>query len=272
MNFEFSDEQFALRDEFRGFVADHKPIERLRRGIDAGQPCDLELWQKAASLGWSGVTIAEEHGGTALGHELLCLVAEEAGRTLAPLPFSTTVYMAAEAIRLAGTQAQQAALLPRIVAGEVATFALGETTGDPQEAGIRASATATTLTGVKTPVLDADAASFAVVAARGPEGLGLYVVDLKGPGVERKALESLDPGRSLSTLVFDNAPAERLAGGPGGSGIAAAAGPRFALLQALRDVADVIVLDQRGTGKSNTAPPCQRALDYGLETPSPDLS
>lgn len=210
MNFEFPEELISLRDEFRGFVADHKPMELVRRGLEGQQACDLGLWKKTAELGWTGTTIAEAYGGTALGYELLCLVAEECGRTLVPLPFSSTVYLASEAIQLAGSEAQKQSYLPRIVAGAVASFALAEGPGDPGEAAIKTQVKAGRISGVKMPVLDADVGDFAVVVARAGSGVGLYLVDLKGPGVERQGLESLDPSRSLSKLTFKEAPAEAL--------------------------------------------------------------
>jgi len=230
MNFEFPEELIALRDEFRGFVADHKPIELVRRGLDGQQPCDLALWKKTAELGWTGTTIAEAYGGTALGYELLCLVAEECGRTLVPLPFSSAVYLASEAIQLAGTEAQKQSYLPRIVAGAVATFALAEGPGDPDASDIKTAATAGSISGVKMPVLDADVGEFAVVAAREGSNVGLYLVDLRGPGVERQGLESLDPSRSLSKVTFKDAPAERLGEGKGDWSVIRAILERAAIL------------------------------------------
>jgi pimeloyl-ACP methyl ester carboxylesterase len=59
-----------------------------------------------------------------------------------------------------------------------------------------------------------------------------------------------------------------LAGGPGASGIAAAAGPRWPLFDALRDVADVILLDQRGTGRAQKLPRCTTGDPVPLELPT----
>lgn len=248
MNFEFSDELIALRDEFRTFVTDHKPIELVRRGLDKEQSCDLTLWKKAAGLGWTGATIDESFGGTGLGYELLCLLAEETGRTLAPLPFSTTLYLAAEAIKLAGSEGQKRTYLPAIVEGSAATFALLEGPGDPDPLAIQASVKGSALNGSKMPVLDADISDFVIVAARDDRDIGLYMVDLKGPGVERRALESLDPSRSLSRLTFRDAPAERLAAGPGG----------WESIRAVLDKAAILLAFEQLGG-------AQACLDMGVE-------
>ncbi|MFX5693290.1 acyl-CoA dehydrogenase, partial [Acinetobacter baumannii] len=66
------------------------------------------------------------------------------------------------------------------------------------------------LTGSKSPVLDGGVADLVIVAARGPDGSGLYLVDLRGPGVARSGLDSVDPTRSLVEIRFEGAPAERL--------------------------------------------------------------
>src|SRR5205814_8396753 len=101
MNFDFSDEQKQLRDEARRFLAEKCPPKAVRAVLDGGATYDRELWKGLADMGFLGVAIPEAFGGSGAGHLELCVVAEEIGRSLAPVPFSSTVYLAAEAILLA---------------------------------------------------------------------------------------------------------------------------------------------------------------------------
>src|SRR5207247_4359428 len=105
MNFDFSDEQKQLRDEARKFLAEKCPPKAVRTVLDGKQPYDRELWKGLADMGFLGVAIPEAFGGAGAGHLELCVIAEEIGRALAPVPFSSTVYLAAEAILLAGSDA-----------------------------------------------------------------------------------------------------------------------------------------------------------------------
>ena len=86
---------------------------------DGTKGFDAALWKGVAGQGWLGAAIPEEHGGLGLGHLELCVIAEELGRAVAPIPFASTVYMLAEAVMLAGDPAQKAEILPKIAAGEL---------------------------------------------------------------------------------------------------------------------------------------------------------
>src|SRR5512140_88704 len=120
MNFDFSDDQKFLKGEARKFLEANCPTSRVRGVLDdEGKAFDAALWKGVAEQGWLGAAIPEEHGGLGLGHLELCVIAEELGRVVAPIPFASTVYMLAEAVMLAGDDAQKATLLPKIAAGEV---------------------------------------------------------------------------------------------------------------------------------------------------------
>src|ERR1700716_3218669 len=112
MNFDFSDEQKQLRDEARKFLAERCPPKAVRVVLDGKETYDRELWKGLADMGFLGVAIPEEFGGASAGHLELCVIAEEMGRALAPVPFSSTVYLAAEALQLAGSDAQKRKGLP----------------------------------------------------------------------------------------------------------------------------------------------------------------
>ena len=118
MNFDFSDEQKQMRDEARKFLAEKCPPKAVRAVLDGGAPYDKELWKGLAEMGFLGVAIPEEFGGAGAGHLELCVIAEEMGRALAPVPFSSTVYLAAEAI--AGNHFFFCASLPAISSASAA--------------------------------------------------------------------------------------------------------------------------------------------------------
>src|SRR6201985_2951309 len=155
MNFDFSDDQKQLRDQARKFLGEKCAPKAVRVVLEGKQPYDRELWKGLAEMGFLGVAIPEEYGGAGAGHLELCVIAEEIGRSLAPVPFSSTVYLAAEAILLAGSEAQKQKWLPKIAAGEaIGTLALFEGTGNPSAQAIKLSATGGALNGSKKPVPD----------------------------------------------------------------------------------------------------------------------
>src|SRR5438045_9560133 len=106
MNFDSSDEQKQLRNEARKFLAEKCSSKAVRVVLDGKAPYDRELWKGLAEMGFLGVTIPEQFGGAGAGHLELCVIAEEMGRANAPVPFSCTVYLAAEALMIAGSDAQ----------------------------------------------------------------------------------------------------------------------------------------------------------------------
>ena len=138
MNFDFSDEQKQMRDEARKFLAEKCPPKAVRAVLDGKETYDKDLWKGLAEMGFLGVAIPEEFGGAGAGHLELCVIAEEMGRALAPVPFSSTVYLAAEAILLAGSDAQKQKWLPAIASGEaIGTLALFEGKGNPSPEAIK---------------------------------------------------------------------------------------------------------------------------------------
>jgi acyl-CoA dehydrogenase len=208
MNFDFSDDQRMLRDQARRFLEENaKPREIL----EGDQPFDRALWKKIADLGWMGAAISEEDGGIGLSHIDLCVIAEELGRSLAPVPFASSIYLAREAIAIAGSPEQKQAHLPALCNGsKIGSLATAEGNGPLMPKNIRTEVSGGKLTGTKIPVADGDIADLAVVAARSGSDIGLFLVDLTGPGITRQAIETIDPTRSHATLTFDGAPAEPL--------------------------------------------------------------
>src|SRR5439155_8184426 len=183
-----------------------------RAVLESGGPYDVDLWQGVAGLGWLGTAVPEEYGGTGLGRVELAVIAEELGRALAPIPFASSVYLAAEALMLGGTSAQRRRWQPSLVAGDpIGTLALTEAEGEADPAAMRAVVTRGRLSGTKEPVPDGVVAGLGVVGARWEGGgVALALVELDGAGVTREPLASIDPTRPQARLRFDRAPAEPL--------------------------------------------------------------
>src|SRR6201994_3299354 len=119
MNFDFSDDLKQLRDQARRFMSERCGPDVVRRSLDGQQVYAADLWHDIAELGWIGAAIPEEFGGAGLGYEGLCVLAEEMGRAVAPLPFGSTAYLAAEAILTAGSDAQRREWLPKLADGSL---------------------------------------------------------------------------------------------------------------------------------------------------------
>ncbi len=242
MNFDFSDDQKQLRDQARKYLAEKCPPKAVRAVLDGKAPYDKELWKGLAEMGFLGVAIPEEFGGAGAGHLELCVIAEEMGRALAPVPFSSTVYLAAEALLIAGSDAQKRKWLPKIASGEaIGTLALFEGAGNPSPKAIKLAASGGTLSGTKKPVPDAALADFAVVAARTGSGgresdISLFLVDMKGGGVEVKELTNVDPTRGQAEVTFKNCKAEPLGATGEGWSILTQVLDRAAVLTAFEQV------------------------------------
>ena len=214
MNFDFSEEQHQLRDQARRFLTEHSTSKRIRQVLDGVAPYDRAMWQEIAAMGWLGAAVPEEYGGAGLGHVGLCVLAEEIGRAIAPVPFSSSVYLATEALLLAGSEAQKDELLPKLVAGElIGTVAWAEGAGNPSPARIKARVSGGKLTGVKWPVADGGLADIAIVVARDEtDRIVLALARLGGAGVHPEALDTVDPTREQAKLSFEGVPVEVLPG------------------------------------------------------------
>ncbi len=212
MNFDFSDDQKFLRDEARKFLSAQCTSAEVRAVLDDEAMTHHDgVWKQIVEMGWLGTAIPEEYGGLGLGMLELCVIAEELGRALAPVPFASSAYFFAEAVKLAGSDEQKAALLPKIASGEaIGCLAASEGPGAVDPAKLSTQFADGKLTGTKIPVTDGDVATHAVVLAKEGSDTSLVVVDLTGEGVTRKTVSTIEPTRSHAEIVFDGAPAERL--------------------------------------------------------------
>jgi alkylation response protein AidB-like acyl-CoA dehydrogenase len=209
-------------------------------------------------MGFMGTAIPEEFGGLGATYLELCVIAEELGRAVAPVPFSSSIFVAAEFLLTAGTQAQKEAYLPKLASGElIGCLALAEGVGNPTPKSISASVERGKLTGVKMPVLDGNAADFAIVAARTGMGhdarsISLFLVDLKGKGVTRENVETIDPTRKQARIEFSGATAEPLG----------ATGEGWRILTEVLDRAAVLTAFEQLGGADRAL---EMARDYALD-------
>jgi alkylation response protein AidB-like acyl-CoA dehydrogenase len=209
VNFEFDEDHRELAHAARTLLEDRCSLRHVRAVFDGPASYDERLWSAGAEMGWMGVAVPEAYGGVGLGYLELALLAEEVGRALAPIPLSSSAYLATEALLLAGTPDQKERYLPRLARGElIATLAVQERRDRVGGADLATRFASGRLDGVKAPVPDGDVADLAVVVANG--GSLLALVELDADGVRREPLTSFDPSRSLSRLHFDGARAEPL--------------------------------------------------------------
>ncbi|MGE0666598.1 MAG: acyl-CoA dehydrogenase family protein [Sphingomonadales bacterium] len=257
MNFEFSDDQKLLKEQARGFLSSKCTAKDVRRILDGNEPYHPELWKGVAEMGWLGASIPEEYGGLGLGYLELCVIAEELGRAVAPIPFSSTVYLFAEALLVAGSEEQKQKYLPKVAEGAIiGALALSEGAGAVTPKTIKASAAGGKITGTKLPVTDGDVADYMVVAARTGSGndegsISLFIVDAKAGGVKAETVETVDPTRSHAKVTFDGAAAEPLG----------ATGQGWAILDKVFDRAAVLYAFEQ-VGGSQAA--LEMARDYAM--------
>lgn len=220
MNFDLSDEQKLLAEQAGGLLGERSPPERLRTLIGEGAEYDADLWRELAAMGFLGASIAEAYGGLGMTALDLGVICQELGRANASLPFFSSVVLAAEALMLAGSEAQKAAWLPTIASGErIGTFAYAEGAADWHALTPAVRLVDGRVTGAKWPVADGGIADFAVVLvdAGGP---ALALVDLAQDGVTRRKLDSFDQLRSHYAIEFSGAKAELLDAAAGAETIA----------------------------------------------------
>lgn len=234
MNFEFSAEQTALREQAARLFKQGHAQARAILNSDAAH--DLGLWTQAAEMGLTAAAIPESLGGLGLGALELCVVAEEVGRSLAPIPYSSSVLGVTEALLLAGGGETT---LPQLADGSViATLAMVEGAGS-LDAVPKSRVTNGRLTGTKTPVADAFAAGYALVSATSSEdgdGFGWWLVDLSSTGVTHTAITAIDRVRKHARIEFKDVPAQRI-GQPGqGAALSAALLDRMAILVAFEQL------------------------------------
>ena len=217
MNFDFSDDQKLLKEQVRKFLADKCPTKVVRRVLDGNETHAEDVWKGLVDLGVPALGIPEEYGGMGLSPLEVCVAAEEIGRAAAPVPFDSSVVLATEALKLAGSDAQKKKWLPELASGKaIGTLAIAEGAQPPKPRNIRTTFGGGGLNGRKLPVTDGEAATFAIVLANtggsGDRAVSLVLVDLGQKAVTKKRIETIDPARKHAELAFNDATAELLGG------------------------------------------------------------
>jgi alkylation response protein AidB-like acyl-CoA dehydrogenase len=209
-----TEEQSMLKDAAKSWVQEKSPVTAFRKMRDSGAELgyDAAAWNEMAEMGWAGVIIPEEYGGSNFGYLSLGLILEELGRTLTASPLLASGLAAASALILGGSDAQKSEWLPKIAEGTV-VGALAVDEGPHHTAGNFATAFKDgKITGKKTFVLEGMAAGVLIVGAKGPGGDGLFLVKADDKGVKRTRL-SLADSRGAANIEFAGAAAEPLEGG-----------------------------------------------------------
>ncbi len=220
MDFDYDDEQEALRDSVRGVLGkSYGDFEQRRRTVAADPGYDESLWKRLGELGVLGLPFAEDDGGMGAGPVEVALVCEEIGRVIAPEPFLTSVVLAGGLVAAAGTPEQRRRVLPALAEGSLLpTFAYLEPGRRWQTAAAAVSARQDgdrwLLDGAKEPVAHGARADLLVVSAALPDGgTGVFLVASDADGLVRDGYPTHDGGRA-ARVAFDATPATAL-GEPG---------------------------------------------------------
>ena len=210
-----TEEQTMLRDSARGLISDKAPLSHLRHLRDSKDATGFSraLWKEFADMGFAGLLVPEQLGGSGLGAVEAGVVMEEIGRTLLPSPFLSTAVLAASALSRGGSGAQKAEHLPKIAAGALlASLAVDEGAKHrPLQTRLQAarSGNGFRLNGSKAFVVDGHVADLLIVAARTAgsagerDGLTLFLVDPKTKGIATERTIMVD-SHNAARIDFDN--------------------------------------------------------------------
>ncbi|MCJ9699622.1 acyl-CoA dehydrogenase family protein [Bradyrhizobium sp. SHOUNA76] len=215
MNFTLSEENEALRDVARNFLAKEASLAKLLvPGATVEQSGYDQLWPKIVELGWPGIVIPERFGGLGMTYIDLIMIVGEMGRTLAAAPLFGTL-AGAWAIERAGNEKQKAELLGEVAAGRL-KLALAVSNSDGSIAADQSDATALKdgesylLSGSRSFVVDAQSADKIVVMAKIGADDKFFLIDRNAKGVAVEVLDWRDPTRQVCSLRLNGARGELL--------------------------------------------------------------
>jgi alkylation response protein AidB-like acyl-CoA dehydrogenase len=214
MDFSLTEEQEMLRKAARDFLATECPKSLVREMAKDEKGYPTQLWQQMGEMGWIGLNIPEEYGGTGASFFDLVVLLEEMGRACLPGPFFSTVVLGGLTVLEAGSEEQKKEILPRLAEGKLLlTLALTEPSAKYTADGIQTKATKRDkefiLQGTKLFVPDAHISDYLICAARTKEaeipedGISLFLIDPKRPGVSCTLLKTI-AGDKQCEVIFDN--------------------------------------------------------------------
>ena len=215
MKLVLNEEQQMLSDSAKDFATNRTPVNHFRSLRDNNDPLnwDKDVWKEMVDLGWAGILIPQEFGGSDFGLAGISVIMQEVGKTLTPSPLFATAVMGASAINTFGTQEQKAEYLPKIAAGNITTaIAIDE---ESHHAPFNSMAQAElvgdewVLNGKKKFVVDGASADILIILARtsgikgDKAGLTLFIVDASHTGVEIIKTDMADC-RNYANIILDN--------------------------------------------------------------------
>jgi alkylation response protein AidB-like acyl-CoA dehydrogenase len=273
MNFDFSEEQHQLREALGRLLDRSYEFGRRKQIIASGDGWSRELWRQLAELGALSIALPEAHGGAG-GNAVDTLVIMEAlGRRLVVEPYVPAIVLGAGLVARAGSDAQRARVLPPVASG-MHLLALAHDEPDSRYELTRVATRARpeggagagfVLDGVKTVVLGGGAADILIVSARtagepgDPDGISLFLVDARAPGVSRLGYQTQDNHRAADvTLTGVRVGGDALLGPAGGGaalvehaiehGIAAVCGEALGVMAMLLELTSAYVKTRKQFG------------------------
>jgi alkylation response protein AidB-like acyl-CoA dehydrogenase len=206
VNFDFNDEQRAIKEAAREMLSSRYPLAEVRRLAEDERGFTDEQWVQLTELGWPGIFVPERLGGQGLGIVELVILQEELGYALAPTPFFSNL-CAGLVLQGAGEEEQQERWLRPLAAGERrGTLAVQDEDGGEWLQGTSLVAEDSKLSGTKVAVPDAESADFIIVAARGRP----HLVEAGAEGLTITSTPGIDPTRKLYSVRLDEVEAEPL--------------------------------------------------------------
>ena len=225
MDLDWTSEQDMLRDSAAKFFANECPYDRVKEIEETEEGYDPKLWQQVIELGWPGLPFPEEYGGYGMQFLDLIIILEEMGKAVFPSPFFSTVVQCGLTIMEAGTEDQKKELIAQISEGSL-TMALAqfeeEASYNVKNIGMTAEAREDDflLNGTKLFVVDANIADKLLVAANaGDQGLSLFPVDAKAPGISITKMPTIGKDNTCEVIFKDvKVPKGDILGTPGNAG------------------------------------------------------
>ncbi len=226
MNLDFTEEQEMLRTSARDFLSTECPKTAVRELEESEEGYSKEMWKKMADLGWMGLVLPEEYGGTGGEFMDLIILLEEMGRNILPSPFFSTVVLCSLPILEYGTEEQKKEFLPKIANGEmIMSLALAEPSAIYNASGIKVKASLQgdeyVINGTKLFAHDAHIADYLLVVTRTTEGanpqegITLLLVDAKSPGVTSSVVPTAALDKQCEVIFEDvKVPRKNMLGAP----------------------------------------------------------
>ncbi|MDA7541719.1 acyl-CoA dehydrogenase family protein [Gammaproteobacteria bacterium] len=210
-----NEEQQFLKDTAKNFAEERTPINHFRSLRDNKDNLlwDKDTWKEMVNLGWSGILIPEEYGGSNFGLAGISVILQECGKTLTPSPLFATGVLGAYAISQYGTEEQKKKYLPQIVNGEITTAIAIDESSHHNPLNINMPAVlkdnSYILNGKKVFVVDGASADLLIVVARtsgktgDSTGLTLFLVENNQPSINVVKLDMAD-SRNYANITFSD--------------------------------------------------------------------